>query len=879
MERVQIRLAFFFLIAGLALAWLPLRAATPPPDLEQYLPTDVTYDPSIPTPRDILGFEVGEWHVRHDLLVAYMRALAEASPRVRIEETGRTYESRPLVVLTISDPANLARSEAIRSAHLQAIDPAQPATPPGDRPVVVSLGYSVHGDEASGANASLVVAYHLAAAQDEATKQQLRQAIVLLDPSFNPDGLGRFAQWVNMHKGQTLVADREHREHNQAWPPGRTNHYWFDLNRDYITGQHPETRARLATFHRWRPNVYTDHHEMGTDATFFFQPGVPSRKHPLTPEENVTLTERIAGYHARAFDQQGRLYYSKESFDDFYYGKGSTYPDIHGAIGILFEQASARGHLQDSVNGPLAFPFGIRNQVTTSFSTLAAAVDMREQLLDYQSRFFRDALSEAQAHRRQGWIFGDDGDPARAAALIEVLHRHRITIRPLARTLETGDGATYEPGAAWIVEGAQAQARLAEALFETRTTFPDSTFYDVSTWTLPLAFGLPFSTLGAADLEAAGPALDDAALESATPPTARVLDLPSEARKQPAAWAFDWHHYYAPRALYRLQEAGAHTRVATEPFEAQTGQGRRRFDYGAIVIPRGLQTDVDDLPALLAAVARDNAIDVYALGSGLSDQGIDLGSPRLIPLEQPKVALIVGRGVSMYEAGAAWHLLDHRFDVPVTLLEHRMLADASLDAYSHLVMVDGSWDRLGDDAIEALRAFVHDGGGLVAIKRAATWAGRNMLATSEDGDANHDSAEDDPQQQGRRPYGSYQADRAIELVSGAIFEIDLDRSHPLAFGYRRQLAPVFRNSSSVLEQDSEPYTTVAQYTGEPLLSGYASTRNVERIAGSPALLANRMGDGLVVRMVDDPNFRAFWYGTNKLFLNALFLGPVVRPTP
>jgi hypothetical protein len=756
----------------------------------------------------------------------------------------------------------------------------------------VSLGYSVHGDEATGANASMVVAYHLAAAQDEATKRQLREAIVLLDPSFNPDGLGRFAQWVNMHKGRTVVADRASREHNQAWPPGRTNHYWFDLNRDYITAQHPETRARLATFHRWRPNVYTDHHEMGTDSTFFFQPGVPSRKHPLTPPENVTLTEKIAAYHARALDRQGRLYYSEESFDDFYYGKGSTYPDIHGAVGILFEQASARGHLQDSVNGPLAFPFGIKNHVTTSFSTLAAAVDLRDQLLDYQARFFRDALNEAKRDPHKGWVFAADGDPARAAALIDVLRHHQIMVRPLAREITADDGYVYEPGSAWVIESAQAQARLAQALFETRTSFPDATFYDVSSWTLPLAFGLPFTTLDAADLDAigldtAGPVIGGPVIGGSLVIRARVHDLAEANPAAPAAWAFDWHHYYAPRALHRLQAAGVRPRVATKPFEAETGQGPRHFDYGAIVIPRGGQEEVADLPALLASIAREDAIDVYALGSGLTREGIDLGSPSLIPLEQPKVALIVGQGVSMYEAGAAWHLLDHRFDVPVTLLEHPSLSNTKLDTYSHLVMVDGAWDMLSDDAIEALRTFVHDGGNLVAIKRAATWAGRNLLAaTNDDGDGDGDGSEaengdsDDKQQPpARHSYVSYQANRAVDLVSGAIFAVDLDVSHPLAFGYRRAEAPVFRNSTRLLERDAGAYTTVAQYTNEPLLSGYASTENIKKIAGSPAVIANRMGEGLVVRMIDDPNFRAFWYGTNKLFLNAVFFGPVVRPTP
>ncbi|MEM7356816.1 MAG: M14 family zinc carboxypeptidase, partial [Acidobacteriota bacterium] len=364
--------------------------------MADYLPTDVRFDPAIPTPSSVLGFEVGEWHVRHDQLVAYMHRIAESSDRVRIETTGRTHEGRQLLILTVSDPANLERLEVLRQAHLQLSDPTTTDTlETADMPVVVNLGYSVHGNEASGSNASLLTAYFLAAAQGEWIERLLRESIVLIDPSLNPDGLARFAGWANMHRGRVLVADPEHREHREGWPNGRTNHYWFDLNRDWLLAQHPETWARLEQFHRWRPNVLIDGHEMGSEQTYFFQPGVPIRKNPLTPERNVTLTGEIAQYHAEALDAIGSLYYSEETFDDFYYGKGSTYPDIHGAIGILFEQASVRGHLRQTPHGEISFPFAIHNQFQTTLSTLRAALDKRRELLDYQRDFYTSAYRRA----------------------------------------------------------------------------------------------------------------------------------------------------------------------------------------------------------------------------------------------------------------------------------------------------------------------------------------------------------------------------------------------------------------------------------------------------------------------------------------------------
>ena len=303
----------------------------------QYLPGDVVLDPEIPVPRDVLGFEVGERHARPDQITAYLRALAAASPRVRFEEQGRTWEGRPQPLLTITSPENHQRLAAIRKRHVALSDAATVGTlePSIDRPVIVWLAYSIHGNEASGANASMVVAYYLAAATGDEISTRLRDTIVLIDPMQNPDGVARFAQWANAHRGQVAVADPEHREHREPWPSGRTNHYWFDLNRDWLPVRHPESRNRVATFHRWRPNVVGDFHEMASDSTYFFQPGVPTRWNPMTSARTRELTASLAQFHGRALDEAGRLYFSGEVYDDFYYGSYFAPGFRHGTSGWL----------------------------------------------------------------------------------------------------------------------------------------------------------------------------------------------------------------------------------------------------------------------------------------------------------------------------------------------------------------------------------------------------------------------------------------------------------------------------------------------------------------------------------------------------------------
>ena len=299
-----------------------------------------------------------------------VQEVSKYSDRVKLVNRGKTYENRVSWLMIITSESNQSRLEDIRKEHLELSNPKNKNIDISNMPIVVYKGYTVHGDEPSGTNASLLLMYHLLASDSQETKDLLENTVILLDPSMNPDGHQRFSQWANNNKNQSLNPDSNDREYNQYWPRARTNHYWFDLNRDYLPNQLIESNLKIQTYTEWLPNIMTDFHEMGTNSTYFFQPGVPQRKNPLISDLNQDLTKEIATYHEEALNEIGSLYYSEESFDDFYFGKGSTYPDANGGIGILFEQGSSRGHIQESVNGILTFPFTIKNQLVTSFSTL-----------------------------------------------------------------------------------------------------------------------------------------------------------------------------------------------------------------------------------------------------------------------------------------------------------------------------------------------------------------------------------------------------------------------------------------------------------------------------------------------------------------------------
>ena len=459
--------------------------------LEYYLPQDVTYDKSIPTPKSFFNFELGEMHTDHTQLSFYMKEVAKLSDRIAIETTGFTYENRPLQLLTISSPKNLARINEINAAHLANLAGDNNQQNIEDMPVIVYLGYSIHGNESSGSGAAIALTYYLAACESQELEKTLENTVILLDPCFNPDGIQRFSTWVNSNKSANLVTDPNDREFNEGWPRGRFNHYLFDMNRDWLPVQLPESQARIKTFRKWMPNVLCDFHEMGTNDTYFFQPGEPSRTNPLTPELNQKLTMKIAGYHAKALDKIGSSYFIEENYDDFYYGKGSSYPDINGSIGILFEQASSRGHAQESANGILTFPFTIRNQFTTSLSTLQATSEMRTELLKYQRDFYVKASTDSKNSKVKGYIIGDENDATRVNELAKILSQHKIEMLALKNDIIVNN-KKFTKDNSYIIPVQQQNSKMINAIFDRQTKFTDSLFYDISAWSFDLAFNVNF---------------------------------------------------------------------------------------------------------------------------------------------------------------------------------------------------------------------------------------------------------------------------------------------------------------------------------------------------------------------------------------------------
>jgi hypothetical protein len=827
-----------------------------------YLPKEQNYNGAIPLPADILGYPVGTWHVRHDQLVNYMYALAEASDRVTIKEIGRTHEQRPLLLLTITSPSNQSNIDKLRTDHVARIDDGKPA--PADAPLIINMGYSVHGNEPSGANASMLVAYHLAASNGAEVQKLLNENIILLDPALNPDGLSRFAQWANSHKGKTLVSDKLHREHREHWPSGRTNHYWFDLNRDWLLLTHPESRARIAQFHQWRPHVLTDFHEMGTDSTYFFQPGITSRKNPWTPDTNVTLTAALGDFHAKALDDQKQLYFTQESFDDFYYGKGSTYPDAHGSIGILFEQASSRGHLQDSINGLLSFPDTIQNQVTTSLSTFAGSLANKSAILAYQKQFYTDTQKLIKDDEIDAFVIQGSLDQSRFERVQEILASHQVDFSIVSKDKQV-KGLELQENNALVVPLDQAQYRLIRSLFSERQRFTDNTFYDVSNWNLPLAFNLNYSPLSKSEMRK---------LSTVKSVERKIAQTTLEANAY--AFAFEWHDYKAPALLQHLLTNKVQVRVAGADFTAEVAVASsivsRDFSKGAIVIPMALQQPTNLLD-ILSAQAKKLNINLYNVASGLTTKGIDLGSSKFAAVTLPKVLLIGGKGTSQYEVGEIWHYLDTRIGLPATLLDLSDLNDIDISEYTHLIFASGSYTSVNDDTSAAIQEWVKKGGVLIGQKSAVSWFSEQKWI---DNDVIATSKVDDAFTTKGLSFGDKDAFAAKKLIAGAVYRADVDLSHPLMFGFEDDDLPLFKTTNMVMKASNNPFNEVATYQEKPLVAGYTADELQKLIGKTTAIVAKPLGNGVVIGFVDNIHFRGYWDGTSKLMANSLYMSPLIE---
>jgi len=807
-------------------------------DLFYYIPNNQNYNTEIPTPKQIIGHEVGEWHITHDKLVEYMKALAAASDRISIEDRGKTYEGRPLLLLTITSPKNHSKLETLREQHIKLTETS--SVDVSNQPIVVYQGFSIHGNEASGSNAALAAAYYLAASESQKTLDLLNNTVILFDPSLNPDGLQRFAYWANSNKSIHVNPDPNDREYTEVWPRGRTNHYYFDMNRDWLPVQLPESKARIETFHKWLPNILTDHHEMGSNATFFFQPGIPSRTHPLTPKMNQELTKEIATYHAKALDKIGSTYYSEESFDDFYYGKGSTFPDINGSIGILFEQASSRGHAQETVNGILTFPFTIRNQYTAAMSTLEAANNMRVKILQYQQDFYNQARS---GFSNNAIVFGDDKDGAKAYHLAEVMKNQNINIHNLKEDLNF-KGKSFKKGFSYLIPMNQKNHKLVKAMFDVRTKFQDSLFYDVSAWTFNHAFGVDYAE--GVSLSKVGEEIK--ILQSNT---GKVTS------KSSLGYLMPWNEYYTPKVLHSILKKGLRAKVSMKNFK----NGDQQYEYGTIFIPvQNQKFDTNELYEFLSKTVNGTQVTINSVSTGLNE-GIDLGSNNFKPVTLPKVAMLVGGRISGNDAGEIWHLFDQRYEMPITKIDMSYANRVDFSRYSTIIIPNSS--SMEKSMVEKLRTFVINGGVVIGYRNSAKWLSSQKLISLHFNKSRVDSVSNVTFEQKSNHFGS-------QFIGGAIFEADIDRSHPINFGFKNNKISLFRNTTVFIKEDKNSFNNPIKYTDSPLLSGYISSENAEQIKNTVPFKVQSLGRGKVMVFTDNTNFRAFWYGTNKLLMNAVF---------
>ena len=657
---------------------------------EKYAP----FDENIKSPEEFLGYPIGEMHTRHDLIVSYMTYLSNASDKADMFSYATSYEGRKLIYLIVSSPEKIKNIEEIRKSHLSYIRPDDEnyiqSDKPTDFPVIINLGYNVHGNEPSSSEAAMLTAYTLISSKSKEVEEYLENSIVLIDPTINPDGRDRHTQWVNSYKGSPLVDDPQDAEHNEYWPGGRTNHYWFDLNRDVLLGIHPETRGKIEFHHNWYPNVTMDFHEMGTNSTYFFVPWkTHAAKDPVIPQENYEYFERLFGeFFAKGLDEIGSMYFSKEAFDKTYPGYHSSYGDLMGGIGMLFEQASSRGHKQVTQFGEITFPFTIRNQYVSGMNTVKGSVEMKDELMEYQQRFFASAITDADKKRIKGYSFKMGKDKNKTKAFIDKLMIHDISV------LKDNDN--------FFVPTKQKNYRTVRSIFETNTEFRDSVFYDASAWSIANFYDIDYNS-SSKDIQ--GVELDN--LDNLF--TVNKID------ESEYAYIINSVDYNVPAVINSLVNSDILVSTAFKPFTINTSSGLIPFDYGSLVIPVSLQKiSPKELFNKLENIQNKFQVNIYSAPSGLSSGGIDLGSRYVSPLKKQKAMMLVGTGVRSYEAGEVWHLLDQRVGMPISKIPIRNFDRVSLDTYTTMVIVSGSYD-FNEDQIKKIKDWASNGNTIISI--------------------------------------------------------------------------------------------------------------------------------------------------------------------
>ncbi|HTY38644.1 MAG TPA: M14 family metallopeptidase [Bacteroidota bacterium] len=841
-----------------------------------------TYDTSVAAPESVLGYQIGDRFTDYQSLGAVFEKLVATSNRIRRVEYGVTNEHRKLQAFIIGSPVVLARLDEIRKANLRLTDPRSIGSSQeaekiiSGLPVIVYLSYGVHGSEASSPEASMAVAYQLCAGTDSRTRAILENSIIIIDPNVNPDGHERYVQWVNSVLGAAPNLNPSSLEHSEPWPGGRTNHFFFDLNRDLSWQTQQETRARVQFYRSWMPHVHVDYHEMGYSGTYFFFPAAVPFHESLPPE--VVKWGKIFGKgNADAFDKLGLPYYVGEEFDMFYPGYGDSWPTFNGSIGMTYEQAGgSRAALAvRKQNGQvLTLRERARDHFVTSIATLETAVKNRKERIDDFYRYWVTAPESAGPVK--GYILSNAEDPGRSAEVAAILLRQGIEVHQLLEPaiLETQPYYSkkwtrekFEAGTFFIPTN-QPQARLARALLEPVTAARDTFFYDISAWSLPVASGLKAWTS-----------------HSPLPPGTRQLlavTLPAGSvvgEKNVYAYLIPWERHNAGRVAWQLLERGYSLSVAHRPFETLG----KHFVAGTVIAFTGANPET--LSSDVAALANELGVDVYATSTGLTDNGISLGSSHVEPIRKSNIAIAVGPPVSSGDYGELWFLFEQVLHIPFTGIRATELADADLTKFNVIILPDGgNYQSVFDSArVDKLKKWVQGGGVLIGIEGGAQFLTKSKSGISQatirsEKKEDEKSKEEKDLEKSRKEIAKRQtlfekeeSDRLSELP-GTIFRALVDTTHPVGFGMPREVY-VFKSNSPTLEL-SETGHNVARFGKDSVqTSGYASKEKAQKISEAGFIEDFRIGRGRAVLFAENVTFRGFWTGLEKLLLNAILFLP------
>jgi len=876
------------LIAALLTA-APLSAEA---GLEEIFPGAV-HDPAIPALAEVVGHDFGAEITSVEGIGVYLAALHRAAPeRTRLFEYARSWEGRPLHLLVIGSAQRIAALDQIRGDLARLAEPR--TTPAADAealidglPVVTWVLAAVHGNEISSPDATLALAHHLLAARgDAAVDQVLAESLVLIDPLQNPDGRARFL--AQHHLGRAARPDPEPAaaEHDEPWPGGRSNHYLFDMNRDWFALTQPETRGRVGVALEWLPHVAVDLHEMGGEESYYFAPPAPPANPSISPAQ-LRWFDTFGRANAGRFDERGFAYFVREIFDSFYPGYGESWPLFQGAVGMTFEQASARGLVYRRRDGSrLSFRRGVVQHATAAFTTALTAARNREAILRDYRAYRAAAVEEGRRGAAREYLLVPGADASRAERLARLLAAQGIEV---ARTEEPATvGPRRLPAGVYRIDAAQPAGRLVRNLLEPHTPIdveflaeqerrrrdhlPDQ-IYDVTAWSLPHLFDVELATVGAPLAARSAPVAAVAPPRSPALPAAKV------------GYLVPWGAAGAA-AVNEALAAGLAARAAGEAF---TLDGRR-YEVGTALFR--VSDNGADLAATLGEIAARQGAEVVAIDSGWVDDGISLGSGRMRPLSAPRVLLAWDRPGSSTSAGWTRWLLERRYGLAVTAVRTASLRRVELDRYDALVLPSGDYaQQLDEQAVRRLREWVSRGGTLVTVAEASRWAserGAGLLATTTELKGGAPEPKPGKQEgEAARPekpetQEPFDYERAIrpeqELPSptpGAVVRVELDREHWLSAGTDGEIQAVVESSRifSPIRLDQGRNAGVYADAGRLVAGGLVWPESRAQLARKAFLIDQPIGDGHLIAFAEDPAFRGYAEATGLLLVNALLLGP------